>query len=234
MLEHEQQPQEPSPVPPVEGEQGTKHRHHRRHHHHHHHHHSGEHSFEQTHQSGQTVHHTAAGADGYGHINDELIFIERGDHSPHRQEPPPGYEYKGKIEVQNIDKEHHTHSQGQASVAPSTFVPPPPASTAGPCPPGWQQMVLSAGGSCGPCPPGGLPYTGQLIGGGAAVQPGIGGFGIGGGFSNFGTSGSLPPNCQIVADYIFGSNSGGVISSGGGGFTTGYQQTGGTSFGEQV
>jgi len=214
--EKQQQQQGRSPAPPAEGVasggQGSQRRHHHRHHRHHH---SGEHtSIGQTHSSRQTQHHTTAGADGYGHINDELIFIERGDDSPHRQEPPPGYEYKGKIEVQNIDQEHRSQSLSQGSVVPPLVAPPP---SVGPCPPGWQQMVLT-GGSCGPCPPGGIPYGGQLVGGVGVAQTGIGGFGVGGGFANFAAGGVLPPNCQIVGDYIFGSNTGGVISSGGTGF----------------
>jgi hypothetical protein len=199
-------------------------KHHRHHHHHHHHHHSGEQaSFAQTHQSRQTQYHTTAGADGYGHINDELIFIERGGSSPHRQEPPPGYEYKGKIEVQGLDKEYRSQSHGQGTVIPPTVAPPP---SLGPCPPGWEQMVLT-GGFYGPCPPGGIPYAGQLFGGAGIAQTGIGGFSSGSGYSSFGANVSFPPNCQIVADYIFGSSSGGLISSGG------YQQTSNFGVSEQ-
>ena len=171
------------------------------------------------HQS--THHHTTVGANGYGHINDELIFIERGDHSPHRQEPPPGYEYKGKIEVQNIDRERTTQIHGQSTgnvnipppigpAIPNNICPPP-----GACPPGWHQAVLTPAHGI-PCPPGNFPYIGEI---GAAVgQVGIGGFGSGLaqiGISGFGLGGSLPPNCHVVGDYNFGSSSGGVISTGG-------------------
>ncbi len=190
-------PQVNSPAPAAEeqakGEKGP----HRRHRHHRHHHHQGgEHaSFGQAHQSHHG--HTSAGADGYGHINDDLIFIERGEHSPHRQEPPAGYEYKGKIEVQSIDKEHRSRFQGQSAIIPplqsSVSLPQQSVSLSqhtGPCPPGWQQMVLSAapGGPCPPgvpCPPGGAMYTGQLVAAAGIAQAslgGIGGFGgIGGG-----------------------------------------------------
>jgi hypothetical protein len=176
-------PQVHSPAPPAEdeakGEQGTNRRH--RHHHRHHHHHGGEHAgLGHTHQSHQG--HTTAGADGYGHINDDLIFIERGEHSPHRQEPPSGYEYKGKIEVQSIDREHHSRSQGQNAAVPPLQPSVPIPQPIGPCPPGWQQMVLSAapGGPCPPgvpCPPGGSLYTGQLVGATGVPQAGLGGIG---------------------------------------------------------
>jgi hypothetical protein len=156
----------------------TQHRHR-----HHHRRRSGEHAgFSQTRQSHQTQGHTSAAADGYGHINDDLIFIERGEHSPHRQEPPPGYEYKGKIEVQGIDNQYRSQSHGQGSAVPQgpTSVPMPnpfgqPASISH-CPPGWQQLILSAAPG-GPCPPGGAMYAGQLIVGGGMAQAGLGGIG---------------------------------------------------------
>jgi hypothetical protein len=172
-----------SPVATAEGEaKGEQASHHRRHHHHRHHH-SGERgNFEQTHRSRQTrAHqsHSSVGADGYGHINDDLIFIERGEHSPHRQEPPSGYEYKGKIEVQGVDKQGHSGSHGHGQYAPpQPFAPPP---NAGPCPPGWQQVVLTAAPG-GPCPPGGSMYTGQVVGAADGIHGsfgGIGGFGGG-------------------------------------------------------
>jgi hypothetical protein len=205
-LDHEQDV--PSPASNAEAEaeggQATHHRHHRRHHHHRHqHHHSDEHAnFGETQQSHLTQHHTTAGADGYGHINDELIFIERGDHSPHRQEPPPGYEYKGKIEVQGLEKEHHTHSYGPS----------------------------------GPCPTGGVYYEGELANasvpqlGIGATPIGVGGYSSGSGFVNFATNPTINADCQFVANYLFGSNSGGVISSGVSGYTGGYQQTSGTGY----
>ncbi|CAF3540053.1 unnamed protein product [Rotaria socialis] len=219
-------------------------------------------NFGQAHQSRQKKCHTLAGADGYGHINDDLIFIERGDHSPHRQEPPPGFEYKGTIEVQGIDKEYRSRSRGSAAaLQPSVPVhqssipisqPAVPTPSMGPCPPGWQQMMLTAG-SCGPCPSGGLPYTGHTIGAMGGTQPGFGSFGgvgsfgltgagngfgnfgpgLGGGFGNFGAGASFPSQCQFVADYIFGSNTGATSTPGGTGFTNGYQRTGGTGVTEQ-
>jgi hypothetical protein len=197
----------------VEGGQ-PKHRRHRRRHHHHHH--SDEQAGHgQTHQSHQG--HTSASADGYGHINDDLIFIERGEHSPHRQEPPAGYEYKGKIEVQSIDKEHRSHSQGQSFVHPSVqpVGPPPnllypsvqpvaPSSSLGLCPPGWQQMVMTAAPG-GPCPPGGTMYAGQLAGqlaGHAGIaQAALGGIGgFGGASSGIGFGGG---QYTILTFYIF-------------------------------
>lgn len=184
-----------SPKPPAEGlsrnEQNSHH--HRRHHRRHHHHQSGEQlNFGQSHQSHQSRQgQTSAAADGYGHINDELIFIERGEHSPHRQEPPPGYEYKGKIEVQNIEKEQR-QTQGQSFVhPPGQHVPPTiaPSASLGPCPPGWQQIVLSAAPG-GPCPPGGAMYTGQFAGSGGIAQAGLGGIGsFAGGASGIGFGG---------------------------------------------
>ncbi|CAF4564048.1 unnamed protein product, partial [Rotaria magnacalcarata] len=80
------------------------------------------------------------------------------------QEPPPGFEYKGTIEVQGIDKEYRSRSRGStAALQPSAPVHQPsfpisqpvvPTPSMGNCPPGWQQMMLTAG-SCGPCPSGG-------------------------------------------------------------------------------
>ncbi|CAF2010830.1 unnamed protein product [Rotaria magnacalcarata] len=219
-------------------------------------------NFGQMQRSRQKKCHTSAGADGYGHINDDLIFIERGDHSPHRQEPPPGFEYKGTIEVQGIDKEYRSRSRGStAALQPSAPVHQPsfpisqpvvPTPSMGNCPPGWQQMMLTAG-SCGPCPSGGLSYTGHTIGAMGGTQAGFGGFGgvgsfgltgtgngfggfgpgLGGGFGNFGAGGSVPSQCQLVADYIFGSNTRATSTPSGAGFTNGYQRIGGTGVTEQ-
>lgn len=116
------------------------------------------------------------GADGYGHINDDLIFIERGEHSPHRQEPPAGYQYKGKIEVQSVDREHRSRSQGHSAVIPPVQPSIPMAQPIGPCPPGWQQMILSAAPG-GPCPPGASVFAGQLAGPAGVAQAGLGGIG---------------------------------------------------------
>lgn len=157
-----------------EGEQGTQNRTH---------HHAEHSSHGKGHQSRQTQGHTRADADGYGHINEDLIFIERGSQSPHRQQAPPGYEYKGKIEVQGIDKEYRSKSRTQATSNASAARPAPlpqinpPTVSAGPCPPGWQQMVLSAPG--GPCPPCGTMYQGQVVGATGVAQ--TGGMGFGGG-----------------------------------------------------
>lgn len=142
------------------------------------------------------------GSDGYGHINEDLIFIERGDHSPHRQEPPPGYEYKGKIEVQGVKESRSTsHGTGVGVQAAPIAAPQSigAAASAGPCPPGWQQMILSPAPG-GPCPAGGMPYTGQLLGaaGGSSA------------YGSYGPSGPYSAQCQIVADYIFGGNASGI------------------------
>ena len=179
-------PQVRSPIPSADSEaRGEQVTHQRRRHHRHHH--STEHAgFGQTHQSRHSQGHTSAGPDGYGHINDDLIFIERGEHSPHRQEPPPGYEYKGKIEVQGIEKDYRSRSQGQSSVlSPQPLSVPmgqpvaPPASLSG-CPPGWQQMILTAAPG-GPCPPGAAMYAGQVVGAAGIGQAGLGGMpGLGG------------------------------------------------------
>ena len=126
------------------------------------------------HRSRHSQYHTYSGPVGYSHINDELIFIERDEHSPYRQEPPAGYEYKGKIEVENTDREYRTRSRSRGTVIP---VPPPlplppsvpfsqssaPAPSIGPCPPGWQQVILTAAPG-GPCPPGTTTYTAQAVG----------------------------------------------------------------------
>lgn len=151
------------------GEQPTprRHRHHRRRHH----------QNAENASFGQPRHgRTSAGVDGYGHINDDLIFIERGNHSPHRQEPPAGYEYKGKIEVQGVDKEHRSRSQGQSSIVPPVQPSGPIPQPTGPCPPGWQQMVLSAAPG-GPYSSSGAIYTGQLTGAAGVAQAGLGGIG---------------------------------------------------------
>ncbi|CAF0827197.1 unnamed protein product [Rotaria sp. Silwood1] len=234
-----------SPIPLVEGgvagEQGAPRRRHRRHHRHHH----GEHGiFVHAHQWRQTQGHTTVAADGYGHINEDLIFIERGDHSPHRQEPPAGYEYKGKIEVQGIDREIRSQSHGRSMItAPPLPIsqPIPPTSSFGPCPPGWQQVILTAAPG-GPNPPGTVSYTGQTIGTVGATQTGIGGFGavgsfgLGGSVGGYGSAGTGVPfssQCQLVADYIFSPGSAGVSTSGGSGFTSGYRKHTSTAIVEQ-
>ena len=101
---------------------------------------------------------SAQGGDGYGHINENLIFIERGDQSPHRQDPPTGYEYKGKIEVESMEKE--SHSQNTASFGQSQT-----NTASGPCPPGWQ--------------PAAMPTVGTGFSSGAAVNPSGFCFGVG-------------------------------------------------------
>jgi hypothetical protein len=120
--------------------------------------------------------HGSVGADGYGHINEELIFIERGEQSPHRQDPPSGYEYKGKIEVQNVEKQHRSRSRGSNSLLDSQPV--VSISSGGPCPPGWQQVILNTA-SAAPCPSGATIYTGQMVSSassGHTNMTGIGGF----------------------------------------------------------
>ena len=179
-------PQAASSPVPAQDQTRTDQNTHRRHRQHRRHKQNGESaSFGQSRQG-----HSSAGADGYGHINDDLIFIERGEHSPHRQEPPSGYEYKGKIEVQSVDRERRSRSQGHSAVVPpiqpsvpivqpSVPIVQPSVSIAqptGPCPPGWQQMILTAAPG-GPCPPGGALYSGQLAGPAGVAQAGLGGIG---------------------------------------------------------
>ncbi|CAF1323972.1 unnamed protein product [Adineta steineri] len=266
-------PQVRSPIPSggdsdarVEQVTHSRRRHHRNH--------STEHAgYAQAHQSRSSQGRTTAGPDGYGHINDDLIFIERGDHSPHRQEPPPGYEYKGKIEVQGLDKETRSRSQGHSSgLSPQPASAPLPLTmtnpcaglstmgTMGGCPPGWQQMILTAAPG-GPCPPGATMYTGQIISSGGMPQPGLGGMGgltntsggmgyggvgpigatgSGGGLANLAASLPIPPQGQLVADYIVEAGASDIGGSSGGGYSSSYQQAsgcggaaGGASYGEQ-
>lgn len=198
-------PQIRSPIPSADGDnRGEQATHSRRRHHRHHS--TDRAGFSQAHQSRISEGRTSAGADGYGHINDDLIFIERGEHSPHRQEPPPGYEYKGKIEVQGIEKESRSRSQGQSSGAatgplPLTMSQPcPMGSTLSGCPPGWQQMILTAAPG-GPCPPGAQMYTAQVIGSGGGIgQPGLGGMGtMGGPTSSMGYGGG---RCSVISTAV--------------------------------
>lgn len=147
---------------------------------------SGEHfSSGRIYHSRQVQGQVSGGAEGYGRINEDLIFIERGENSPHRQKPPPGYDFKGKIEVECLEKEQRSRSRGRTGVIPSQPVAPQvvpnvaPVPAAGPCPPGWQQLVLSAGAGGVPCPTGSSMYTGQAVGTAGVAQPGYGGFGVG-------------------------------------------------------
>lgn len=124
--------------------------------------------------------HSSVGSDGYGHLQDDIIFIERGEGSPHRQEPPPGYEYKGRIEVQCAEKQGRSRSRGRVMPPvpppPRPLPPPlPPQPQVGPCPPGWQQVMVNP--QVSPCPPGTVLYNGQGFGGGSIGQAGLGGFG---------------------------------------------------------
>lgn len=219
-----------SPIPLVEaepnGHSGGSHRRNRRHHRHH----FGEPAaFGQASQWRQAQGHTAVGTDGYGHINEDLIFIERGDHSPHRQEPPAGYEYKGKIEVQGIDREIRSRSHGASTVAaPPVPMPQPVAPTSSfgpcpPCPPGWQQVMLTAAPG-GPNPPGTVSYAGQTMGTFGGTQTGVGGFGVVGPYGVtgsagvYGTAGTCAPfssQGQLIADYIFTPGTTSVSTSGG-------------------
>jgi len=67
------------------------------------------------------------------------------------------------------------------------------------------------------CPPGQQTYVGELFAGAGLGQVGIGGFGSGAaqiGIGSFAQGGPLPPNCHYVADYAFGSSSGGSASGG--------------------
>ena len=146
--------------------------------------------------------------------------------------------------MQGADRERRSHSRGHTAVfppqPPHVPIPQPiaPVINRGPCPPGWQQMVLSAapGGPCPPCP--GM-FTGQVIGGGGYVQPGVGGFTggggaavSGGGLANLAAQYPIPNQGQIVADYIVGGGGG---DSGGGHSSTVHQQSaGGGGFTEQL
>lgn len=163
--------------------------HHRRHHGHHHHHHS----------------HGSSG--GYGHVSDDIIFIERGHQSRNNQGPPPGFEFKGMIQVQGSDKvirrRHRSQSGGPI------YVSPPRPIHHGPCPPGWQAVSVPAGGSCFPCSGG--YYNGQAGG----YYGGLGSYG-GSGYYNAGSTYPIPASGQLIADYIVEPSSGGYISGGGG------------------
>lgn len=127
-------------------------------------------------RTGSKHEHASAGGDGYGHLHDGLIFIERGEHSPHRQQAPSGYEYKGKIEVQCEEERARSTSRGrviQPQPQPQPLPLPAPAPQVGPCPPGWQQVMVSSTGAG--YPTGVTGYAGQGVGGIS------GGFGLGGG-----------------------------------------------------
>ena len=180
----EQQKVSPNPQGEGAGEYTARHRHR-----HHGHHQAGERrSSRQGHQSRRTQaqqSNSSVGADGYGHINSELIFIERGEHSPHRQEPPPGYEYKGKIEVQDVERESRSRSRGaNAYVAPQPTSIPQQAlpqqqvlaqqQGLGSCPPGWQQMILTSTPGV-QCPMGGAMFSAQVVGAASMPHAGLGG-----------------------------------------------------------
>ena len=90
-----------------------------------------------------------------------------------------------------MDKGQHLY-QCHILLAPHAVGPPASLSH---CPPGWQQIILSAAPG-GPCPPGvpcgagGSMYTGQLIGGAGMAQAGLGGIGgFGGSAAGMGFSG---------------------------------------------
>ncbi|CAF2175216.1 unnamed protein product [Rotaria magnacalcarata] len=180
----------------------------------------------------------SGGSEGYGHIDKDLIFIERGENSPHRQKPPRGYEFKGKIEVQCMEKETRSRSRGRTSdnLPPVPQPMPLPTPSVGPCPPGWQQVMMSAA-SCGPCPPGSNAYTAQVVGGAGMAQAGFGGVGMiqagyggaagsyggsasGNGLANLAASLPFSSQGQLIADYIVESTAAGgdgANSSGGSG-----------------
>ena len=170
---------------------------------------------------------SSVGADGYGHINEELIFIERGEQSPHRQEPPAGYEYKGRIEVQSVTRENRSGSRGHEV---PTYIPQPapapaPAPTCFPCPGGWQQAYLTPGGS-GPCPSGGTQYTGQLVGASNSIG-GYGSYGASGstgGYESYGASGST----GAYGSYGAPGSTAAYDSYGGASSTAGYGSYGGS------
>lgn len=215
------------------------------HRHHHHHHDYRQESIEQkvskpSRRSRRTESkhgHTSVGGDGYGHLNGDLIFIERGDQSPHRQEPPSGYEYKGKIEVQCNEEVTRSRSRGRV-VPPQPLPQPAPVPQTGPCPPGWQQVMVPATGVS--FPTGATGFSGQGAGFGTIGQTGLGGFsgGLGGftggfggmglsgagaigtaGTGGFGTYGGTSQG-QLIADY--------VIEAGGTGGQSQYHHEGGS------
>lgn len=135
---------------PAPGDDEEAHGEHPTTHHYRHRHHGGE-RVDGVHRKKHDQNQQSSG-DGYGHINNDLIFIERGDHSPHRQDPPPGYEYKGKIEVQGATRENRSQSRGRETYttgAPTTIPAPIPAPPIVPnpvlniCPPGWHPVVIS-------------------------------------------------------------------------------------------
>lgn len=214
--------QQQSPVAAAEVQYGEERATHRRHHRHRHQQQQNFGSSSYAHHSGSRGRTTASG-DGYGHINDELIFIERGEHSPHRQEPPHGYEYKGKIEVQSYDRE--TRIQGQTNTGGQTAGPCPPGWTqatgqaAGPCPPGWTQVGGAGGAGYGA---GGAGYGAGYGAGGAGY--GAGGAGYGAGYGAGGAGYGAGGNYQVVADYVFGSNTGRLVTGGSTGYTNTSQQ----------
>jgi len=201
------------------------------HRHHHHHHDYRQDSIEQkvskpsrrSRRTDSKHEHASAGGDGYGHLQDGLIFIERGEHSPHRQQAPSGYKYKGKIEVQC--EEETTRSTSRGRVIPPQPQPQPlplpvPTPHVGPCPPGWQQMMVPPTGVG--YPTGATGYSGQGVGGvtGGFGLGGAGAIGTGatGGFGNFGSN----YQGQLIADYIVqpgGSGGQGEYQSSYGGHT---------------
>ena len=56
--------------------------------------------------------------------------------------------------------------------------------------------------------------------------------GSGGGLANLAATLPIPPQGQLVADYIVEAGGGGIGSSGGSGYPNDYQQSGCGSFGE--
>ncbi|CAF0721692.1 unnamed protein product [Rotaria sordida] len=187
----------------AEARHGSHHRHHRGHHHSRHHHHHHQHHQHHQHYVGHTY-----TAGGYGHVSDDIIFIERGRHGHHHQAPPPGFIYKGMIQVQGCDTIYRSRSRSRHLALP----PPAPVRpiNLNPCPPGWQ-LVNGVGGN--PCPPGTTLYTGQTFGGYGT----LGSYGSGGHF-NLGSGFPYPPCGQLVADYIVEPSAGGFITSGDGGY----------------
>ncbi|CAF0760990.1 unnamed protein product [Rotaria sp. Silwood1] len=195
-------------ISPVGAEARPRYESHHRHHHgshghrHHHHHHHG---------------HVTTYVD-HGHGNDDIVFIERGHQSRYNQGPPPGFEFKGMIQVQGSDKviRRRHRSQGTGT----RYIPRPVH--VGPCPPGWQpvSIPIGSGYQCPPCPPGTALYTGQ-VGGGYGT---LGSYG-GSGYYNLGSSYPVPSSGQLVADYIVESSTGGY------GYPGGYSYSGGYSSG---
>ncbi|CAF4549796.1 unnamed protein product, partial [Didymodactylos carnosus] len=145
--------------------------------------------YEQSDHSTRHHQHHSGVAGGFGHINEDLIFIERSGQQQ-RQKPPKGYEYKGKIEIQGVNKEYRSQSHGRQTpvMLPQPIsipqpvpqpVPQPIPRPMNPCPPGWQ-MIITGGPPGAPIAP--VPVATGGFGPSVGLGGGImtGGAGLGG------------------------------------------------------